>query len=333
MPFEEILMKAVKLIPIKYNEMKYPEDITPYIQETSANFRDSEINDTELPYISLHTDAAFGYTEKQSPSPLLKKFPALQNSCLKIGKQWVPRLWFDKKWANEFSGFVTELLSDTDCKKVKIIEIHPPFKDYCTSFENFIGHYKIFEDKILQKIPDVVIHIENRCKYGTRYTKGKYLLASTSDIIGFSEILSNSDIKLRMVIDFPQLLTEPCGPNPLSEEMIKNVITPLKECADFIDGLHIWGKQPGKAGTSHKKDLDTYFGNDHALKKYFLSEIHNLFDDGKVRYFVPEVNSTNDVLYSIVNDFREAGLDFIEFPPTIISTLSRNISKTTLNMI
>jgi hypothetical protein len=61
--------------------MEYPNGINPYIQETSANFIVAAIKDTELPYISLHVDAAFGYGEDKSPSPLLKKFPAIQKSC------------------------------------------------------------------------------------------------------------------------------------------------------------------------------------------------------------------------------------------------------------
>jgi len=56
--------------------------------------------------------------------------------------------------------------------------------------------------------------------------------------------------------------------------------------------------------SSHLKD-------DPEVKKYFLQEIRNSYDDGIARYFVPEVNNISNI-QSIVNDLRSAGIEFVD---------------------
>lgn len=88
----------------------------------------------------------------------------------------------------------------------------------------------------------------------------------------------------------------------------------------FVSSTHIWGsgrpRNRGKSitkiiGAPHSGDFNTYFDNDEKVKNCFLQEIYKLFDDGKARYFVPEVNKTNYV-QSIVNDLSNAGIKFVE---------------------
>jgi len=115
------------------------------------------------------------------------------------------------------------------------------------------------------------------------------------------------------VLDFPALFTKHVVSRSLSKVLIEDILDPIKDCKDFIAGIHIWGKRRNENGrlVSHQGDLNTYFNNDMDLKITFLTEVYNLFNDAKPRYFVPEVNSTNKDLNSIVYDFQKAGFEFI----------------------
>jgi len=106
----------------------------------------------------------------------------------------------------------------------------------------------------------------------------------------------------------------------LSEDMIRNALAPLKDIMSFVSCTHIWGSGPPRIrkgskiktiGEPHSGDFNTYFDN-QKVKAFFLEEIKNLFNDGKERYFVPEVNKSIYV-QSIVKDLRNsAGVDFVE---------------------
>lgn len=294
-------MNSSYLIPVKYGRRQYPNSITPKIQEIAGHFDVIVIRPT-ISY-SLHTEYSYG--KRNMTSDLMGKFQTIVNSR----KNGVPRLWFNEEWSKEFSDFIKALVNTND--PPKIIEIHPPFDDYCKSMELFVENYKIFEDKILKIFPEIEILIENRC--GTVYSGGKFLLSSNEDIVKLSELISISNLKLRVVLDFPQLFTKHVVSRSLSKVLIKDILNPIKDCKDFIAGIHIWGKRRNENGrlVAHQGDLNTYFNGDMDLKTTFLTEVYNLFDDAKPRYFVPEVNSTSEDLNSIVYDFQKAGFEFI----------------------
>ena len=44
-------------------------------------------------------------------------------------KEKIPQLWKNKAWAKEFASFIIELVGNSI--PPEIIEIHPPFNDYC----------------------------------------------------------------------------------------------------------------------------------------------------------------------------------------------------------
>ena len=50
---------------------------------------------------------------------------------------------------------------------------------------------------------------------------------------------------------------------------------------------------------------------DTALKKHLLPGARDLLADGRPRFFIPEVNSNDEDLISIVRDFQKAGFEFI----------------------
>jgi len=312
------MVKKVKFIPIRYSSTNYPDDIKPQIQETTANFfnflkHKKALQKTELPYLSLHTDPGYrGKKDMFLSSELPNEFPVISENVSNFGSRCVSKLWFNEKWGKEFSGFLVRLTEGIEHSRIKIIEVHPPFDTSCGSLETFLEIYATFEEEVAKEFPSAIINIENRVNSDPKRKGGKFLLSTNNDIIKLSNLILKSDLKLKLVLDIPQLLSEHYGNILLSEEMIKKVLTPIREFRDHISSTHIWGYNINEEkGGQHGADFNTYFNNDEKLKDCFLKEICKLFDDGKKRYFVPEVGSTPAV-QSIVNDLRNAGIQFVE---------------------
>ncbi len=308
----------VKFIPVRYARTRYPDDIKPRIQEATANFFNfskhrEAIQKYRLRYISLHTDPGYrGKKDMFISSELPNEFPVISNNVFDFGKICVSKLWFNKAWSKEFSIFLVNLTEGIERKKIKVIEIHPPFDTYCDSLRTFLEIYSTFEEAVLKVFPSAVISIENRCNPNPKRKGGKFLLSTNNDIINLSNLISKSSLKLKLVIDIPQLLSEHYGNILFSEKQIKDVLVPIREVRDNISSTHIWGYDINKEkGGQHNADFNVFFNNDEKLKKCFLQEICKLFDDGEKRYFVPEVGSSGAV-QSIVNDLINAGIEFVE---------------------
>lgn len=313
----------VKFIPVKCQDYKYPSYIKPEIQERTANFFRTTIKKTDLRYLSLHTDPPVSWGGKQREkilsSEFLKEFPAILKNMHDSGYSCVSKLWCkDKEWSKDFAGFLVRLTEGLEPQRIKIIEIHPPFDTYCNSLETFIERYEVFEEEVSKNFPSAIICIENRCNnpYSKRF--GKFILSSNNDFIKLTKLISKSRLKLKLVVDVPQLFSEHEqyeNTSILEEGMIEKVLTPMRDIRAFITSTHIWGKT--KKGV-HNADLNTYFSNNKKVKNCFLQEICELFDDGKARYFLPEVLSPNpemsveQSIESIVNDLRKAGIQFVE---------------------
>ena len=60
---------------------------------------------------------------------------------------------------------------------------------------------------------------------------------------------------------------------------------------------------------SHSGDLNSYFESDQN-KNVFLDWLASFLQDYKTRYFVPEVNSSDEDLHSIVADLESKGIIF-----------------------
>ena len=308
----------VKFIPVRYSSQNYPPDITPEIQETTANFfnffkHKKTLQETALPYLSLHTDPGYrGKKDMFISSGLLNEFPIISKNVFDFGSSCVSKLWFNKEWSKEFSGFVAKLTEGVEQQRIKVIEVHPPFDTYCDSFENFLEIYATFEEEVLKEFPSAIINIENRCNPAPERKGGKFIVSKNNDIVKLSKLILKSDLKLKLVVDIPQLLSEHYGNKLLSEKVIKEVLAPIRDIKNHISSTHIWGYNINKkSGGQHGADFNTYFNNDEKLKNCFLQEICKLFDDGKARYFVPEVGSAT-AIHSIVNDLRNAGIEFVE---------------------
>jgi hypothetical protein len=309
----------VKFIPVKYSSKNYPLDIKPKIQEISAPFVTENLKiDKNIPYLSLHTDPGFPWKrDKILSSKLLAEFPTIKSNFTNYN---ISKLWINKAWSKEFSGFLTRLTEGIERQRIKVIEIHPPFDSYCDSLESFLDIYAVFEEEVLKEFPSTIINIENRCTPDKSRKPGKFIISTSEDIINLSDLISKKNLKLQLVIDIPQLFTAHYKDEMLTEAMIRKALAPLKKIMNYVSSTHIWGSgapsmQVGSStkriGAPHSGDFNTYFDNDQTVKDCFLQEIYKLFNDGKARYFVPEVNST-DKVQSIVSDLRNVGIEFVE---------------------
>ena len=182
----------VKFIPVRYSSKEYPPDIKPKVQEITANFfnflkHKETVQKTGIPYLSLHTDPGYrGNKDMFLSSELLKEFPVISENVFNFGSRCVSKLWYSEKWSKEFSGFLVRLTGGIERQRIKVIEVHPPFDNYCDSLETFISKYAAFEVEALKEFPSAIINIENRCNPDPKRKGGKFLLSTSQDIIKLS---------------------------------------------------------------------------------------------------------------------------------------------------
>jgi hypothetical protein len=294
--------------------MKYPSHIEANIHELSGNFYKEKLI-ANSPY-SLHTEPSHG--KRVFCSKIVKKLKHIKNAQ----RGDIPQLWRNKEWADEFFIFIEGLIPSN--KPPEVLEIHPPYNDYCSSFDEFIKIFIVFYQKFKSKYPATTIVIENR--FGTRYMGGKFLLSKCSDVLEFCEILSKSDINLKIVLDYPQIFSAETKNDKKSEnwmgsnppQLVETIVSfnqKLKKYKKLIGGFHMYGKlKTGNRWTTHAGNLNDFFYYNDELKHMFLSSIFSTFNDGMARYFVPEVHSGEDDLHSIVTDMVDVGFSFTTEP-------------------
>lgn len=287
-------------IMVRYNNKKYPQNIPCEINEISGHFDKKQINQSNR--YSLHTE--YSYEKRKFNTILLHNL----NEIIASNKNGIPQLWKNKTWSMEFFVFIKRLLENSI--EPEIIEIHPPFFDYCDSINDFLDIYEIFEENILNKYSTVKIFIENR--YGTHYGK-KFLISNGNDIIKLCEILCMRKYKLQVVLDYPQLISaEQINFEDDSINKITDFNVNIKQYLNKIGGIHLWGKRIiNKHLTAHIGDLDSLFINNILKKDIFLNSVQNTFNDGINRYIVLEVNSSINDLNNIIKDLENKNFKFI----------------------
>lgn len=290
-----------QLIPISYHSRKYPTGINPAILEIPAHFDVNPLEHLDKSYC-LHTE--YSYKSRAFTNSIFSKFTSIKEAV----KDGIPRLWYSQLWSEQFADFIKHIVNSN--KDPDIIEIHPPFNDYCKSKKDFIDIYKSFEDKIIRYYPGVKIFLENRC--GSSYRGGRFLVTKTHDILELAEEIEHSGCKLKIAVDVIQLLSAHGGCRCMNTKKMFEILHPLKQCVKDIWSIHVWGKKVSEKGrtVSHIGDLNTCFG-DSGLKADFLGILKDVFNDSMPRYFVPEVNSGDEDLKSIVNDFIDVGFIFL----------------------
>jgi hypothetical protein len=311
------------LIPIKDGRRNYPSQITANLQEISGDFAIEKKLSVDFPY-SLHTESSHSiHIRRKKKITFNTKIITDFKIIASAQRNGIPQLWYNVEWSNEFFEFINWLVDSSI--PPEILEIHPPFIDYCNSFDDFLDIYKNFQKIFYEKYNNTKVVIENRCGtlYKDEYGKeGKFLLSTCNDILKFAEILYNNlDIRLNIVIDYPQIFSAIIiEDNKINMdnlegavEKIKSFNNDLKKYRTVISGLHMWGKQKNKNGkwNPHSGDFDTFFSNKDSLKSDFLDSVFDTFNDEIPRYFIPEVylGSQRD-LHSIVTDMENTGFIF-----------------------
>lgn len=317
----------VRLIPIRYRNKNYPEGINPKIEEIPAHF-DSKITTPSSEY-SLHTEYCYG--TRNFTCSACRGLSAISVT----DDNGVPKLWFNNAWVKDFIRFILSFIGEEN--PPRIIEIHPPFNDYCKNLSQFIELYKYFEDGILSKFHETEILIENR--YGSRYSEGTFILSTVDNLQELTDLIREHNLKLRFALDFPQLFSaHHLDIGKFSKNELLKIFEKLYPVRKYIASIHLWGKCLGKNNriSAHMGTLDSYFkglrceditalnvitldsyievgasSDDNNIKRYFLRELHSLLSDGSVRYFLPEVNSKSEHLQTIVRDLIGSDFKFI----------------------
>lgn len=178
---------------VKYHTQEYPADIPLRIEECAAHFDVTSVK--SILKRSLHTEYSYG--KRKFDSAVIGAFPVLIESQ----KGGVPQLWKSTEWGRQFADFVSVLAGDAI---PAVIEVHPPFTDY-TNMDDFIASYTAFEEKILDRFPEVEILIENRS--GSVYKGGKFLISKLPDAAALCEQIEQHQLRLKIAYDVPQIYT------------------------------------------------------------------------------------------------------------------------------
>ena len=290
----------IKLRMVKYGKHRYPATIPLSIEEVAGHF-DIRALKPKMNY-SLHTE--YSFTNRKWLYEPATRFPVL---CAANHKE-IPQLWYSTEWAQEFAEFAIELVGDN--QDPSIIEIHPPFEDYCPDIQTFLNRYQIFEKIIKSRFHDVKIMIENRS--GSRYGKSAFLFSKVDSLISLSKEIDRSGSDLRITLDIPQVYTAH-NVKQNSSDRIVSLLHQLKGIRHNISGIHLWGKKENENGrrSAHSGDLNTYFYHDIMLKDNFLKALHSLLDDEVVRVLVLEVNGSNEDLHSIIKDLDTISVQYV----------------------
>ncbi len=276
------------LITVQYHGKK-PKGMHPKIMEIAGHFDKKEIKPTKN--YSLHTEYAFG--KRKLDNPLIDDLDEIKNA----NRNGIPLLWHSKEWSSEFHHFITRLVDGLHPPTV--IEIHPPFKDYCPTTKKFLNRYKKFEKQILNNYPNTTIAIENRS--GTHYKKSQFLLSKSNEIKELLDEIKKQDLRLKMMLDIPQLFTAEGGIQNLDLKEIKKQFKLFEPNKKKITGIHIWGRDK----RSHQGDLNHLFNKDTEFKEEFLTFLSDYLNDDTPRYLVPEVNSKREDFNSIIKDLQK----------------------------
>lgn len=288
----------MQLIPITYHNLPYPSDITSNIQEVAAHFDIERLNDSLENYgFSLHTE--YSAVKRKFTSGLIQSYPTILASQSDSVRS-KPKLWIDDKWAIEFADFLVKLLNG---KTPRIIEIHPP-NSRKFDVERFLDYYELFTKHLNKYNIDTEISIENR---------NGFMLSGINDFQTLSDAIDRRNSKLRLILDFPQLLNFEKAKSD-QNKLIK-VMDAINGFKHNISSFHIWGQYGNNA---HRGDLLDYFNQNNDMKNLFYEKLKEVFSNHPTPlYFIPEINfgidenkSRQICLKNIVDDLSTYGFNF-----------------------
>lgn len=287
-----------RLFVVQYGRLKYPSNVRPRFVEIPGHFDVRRLAEHQLPY-SLHTEYSYG--SRRFDNPIVSQFPEL----VQRQTNGVPRLWASGSWAVQFAHYVLQLASGD--WPPDIVEVHPPYVSDCSSVDEFLDRYSLFEEEIRAVWPSTCIVLENRS--GTPLRRERFLVSMTHDITTLCERVQSRRHTLRMVLDVPQLMSAHRINAQSTPKATADLMSSVKPHADLILGIHLWGKI-GRA--AHHGDLRSLCHNRADVKEALLGGLADLLDDGIDRYLVPEVNDRDpSVVLSVLQDLESAGFELV----------------------
>ena len=256
---------------------------------------------------------------------------------------WLYDQW-PEEYANKIGNFLTKngfKSENGHAPKLKIVEIHPPLKGKLDDYSKFLGYVKVFEGVLRKYVSyEFEILLENRHEKPGQVS----LVATSEDFVKLDRVIkenknAGSFTDLGFIIDFPQLfesegLTFQHDPGSSNSqewfgidskayyEKIEKIFSNLYEVRNNIKEIHLWGKckRVSEIQQPHEGDLNSYFAgslcddrhrNDISeeklsMKNDFLDRLYKLLDDGRKRYFLPELTFGDEKdLVSIVKDLQD----------------------------
>ena len=113
--------------------------------------------------------------------------------------------------------------------------------------------------------------------------------------------------------DYPQFFTAEeynYSDIPMVEFIVKHEC--LEECKNLISSVHLWGKKQNPKGRwiAHSGGLKSFL--DDREIEVFMGMLSNFYDDGIGRYFVPEINASNEYVFELADLCLKAGIEFVE---------------------
>lgn len=279
---------GAKFTLVRYGKYDYGH-FGPRIEEVPAHFDIASISPTS-DYI-LHTEYSYG--PRRFDLPAYQELPTLRAATF----HGIPLLWHSIPWSEEFAQRLVSLVASKPVPK--LIEVHPPYVDYCGTLPIFLNRYAAFERRLKDDLPNVDIVIENRI--GSLY-KNPFLVQQSCDIVKLSEEILRTGCSLRVVLDIPQLFASLNMENGFALKTAICALEGLRPYRTLIVGVHIWGHD----GRAHVGDLKSLFDFKNDVKQVYLEFLSDFLDDGQVRYLVPEVNSAKQKLFDeIMCDLSE----------------------------
>lgn len=283
---------VARLRLLRYGNQALPEAIKPFLREVPAHLDVKALHlDGDA---SLHSE--YASKPRRFDSPLLDGLNALTASH----RNGVPELWTSAEWGQEYAILMTRLVGGNPAPRQ--IEIHPPFMSSASTIGTFLARYEVFEKAIFQAYPECGVVLENRT--GTKHSH-PFLMSGSASILAMGLALQNSQLKLGIALDLPQMFTAEFGTRHLVGFEGVPLIERLVPIRDRIRTLHLWGR--GAGGGAHGGGLDGLFDAKTDAKRACLLSLRNLLSDGEPRHLVIEVRRAGDVA-SIIRDLEEAGI-------------------------
>jgi hypothetical protein len=289
-----------RLVPVECRGRPYPKWITPQYAEVSAHF-DVKPRVKVQPRYCLHTESS---TKKRSfSSPFVE---GLEHLGAKSHPP-VPELWLGNGWVDDFVTFIKRFIAESACgRSPGLLEIHPPFRDYCCSVDTFLVRFRRFAAGVRDM--NCGILIENRNRHSSR----EFLLSNLDSVCSFAEALQDSaETRLKFVIDIPQLLNaEAFDPHVAgAANQLSTIFSRLSAptVRPYVGSIHLHGRKGQKM---HQGNLDDLLGK---TKPDFLCSLRGFVEAGGDLYFLPELPlGTRQDVADIVRDLQDAGIGFLQ---------------------